>query len=136
MSNPNPAYANPDFLGKTDADLFPPEDAAPLTALKRQVLETGTGTRAEVRTTIGGVPFYYDLTLEPVTDERGATVGVLGVSHDITERKEAELVLARSADDLRRSNEELQRFAYVASHDLQEPLRSIVSLSQLLRAPL
>ena len=51
---------------------------------------------------------------------------------DITRLRESERALASYTDDLQRSNEELQRFAYVASHDLQEPLRSIISFTQLL----
>ncbi len=83
----------------------------------------------------------------------GATIGMLGVANreggygpaeqrlleaiapavvEAFGRKRAEQNLKRYTEELRTSNEELQRFAYVASHDLQEPLRSIVSFSQLL----
>jgi light-regulated signal transduction histidine kinase (bacteriophytochrome) len=64
--------------------------------------------------------------------ETGNMVRIWGTQQDITRRKQVEEALSRQSADLARSNSDLQQFAYVVSHDLQEPLRMISSYTQML----
>jgi PAS domain S-box-containing protein len=65
-------------------------------------------------------------------DTHGRVRAILEINRDISARKDAEANLLQKVEELNRSNEELGQFAYIASHDLQEPLRMVASYTQLL----
>jgi PAS domain S-box-containing protein len=95
------------IVGQLDENLFLPEDAQRLTAIKQRVMATGIGAREEVPTTINGNIHYYDLTVEPLYDPAGNVSGITCLATDITDRKQIEA-------DLRVSQARLLQAQHVA----------------------
>lgn len=121
------------IVGKTRRDFLPQAMCDEHRANDQKVIESGeTLTLEEANEQADGLHTYLSVK-SPIRDVAGRVFAVAGTSTDITQRKRAEDDLRSRTEDLERSNAELQRFAYIASHDLREPLRMVTSYTQLLK---
>lgn len=121
-----------ELLGKTTNDVVPQFSTDRSGSINRRVLEQ---VRPEVRIeriTHGEVEQFMKVIRTPVNDAQEQVIGVQAIWLDVTELQQAQNRLERYAQNLERSNVDLQQFAYVASHDLQEPLRAVSSYCQLI----
>jgi len=135
-----------ELLGKSDFDFFAPELAKQFFTDEQKIIETGTPVinqeqfKGKIVGDKSSQKRWSVSTKVLWRDDQGVVLGTVGVTRDVHEMKLAQESLRHSEDKLRqftvqleRSNRELQDFAYVASHDLQEPLRKIVVFGERLK---
>ena len=121
-----------DYLGSSGYDGLTPEQGVLLRDSIEIVQRSGKTTSFEdSHLDAIGIRHHFYNVMSPIFGD-GEVTGVTIVASDVTELKELEMEVTKQRDELERSNKELQQFAYVAAHDLQEPLRTVTSFTQLL----
>lgn len=127
-------YSAEEVIGKPIAILAPPGRMNEMPIILEQIRQ---GQRVDhfetVRCTRDGRLLNVSLTISPIRDANGRIVGASKIARDITDRKAAEGMLTSWAERVAHSNADLERFAYVTAHDLQEPLRGLSAMSELLQ---
>jgi PAS domain S-box-containing protein len=122
------------LLGKTDYDFFTKEQADKYRAADEQVMQARQ--QMELFETVplpSGEVLQIHTLKTPICDGEGRVLGTQLIFWDITAHKRLEDERNRYASELERSNRDLEHFAYIVSHDLRSPLRTITSYSQMLQ---
>ena len=126
-------YTAEEVVGRLSAILVPPDQAAETAALREKIRRLEPVNHFETtRISKRGKAIPVSLTVSPIRDGAGRVTGMSSIARNINERRRAEEKLRASAAHLAQSNRDLEDFAFVASHDLQEPLGKVQSFVDLL----
>jgi PAS domain S-box-containing protein len=121
-----PGFVLGQVMGLSVMDFVAPEEQPRVRGIIRKVVETGEPAGYEIRSVVQPGPEWFSVRVGPIKAGQ-ETVGFTMILTDISDLK-------RTQTRLENSNRELESFAYVASHDLQEPLRKIQTFGERLKA--
>ncbi|MGN6419598.1 MAG: sensor histidine kinase [Pseudobacter sp.] len=127
-------YSESEILGKNFRIFYTEEDKQQglPEKLLRKAADHDRAIHEGWRITKSGSRFWGSIVITALHNERGDLIGFSKVTRDLTEKKKSEDKLNKYLQELQKQNEELDRFAYAASHDLQEPLRKIQTFADML----
>lgn len=127
-------YSEEEIVGQNLSVFYLEEDLVrqlPQTLI-RTAMNEGRATHEGFRKRKDGSKFWGSVVITALHDDQGQVIGFTKVTRDLTERKAAEDLIRHHASQLELKNKQLEQFAYIASHDLQEPLRKIQTFVQVL----
>jgi len=128
-------YSSDEIIGKKFEVFYTEEDRKnelPNKLLKK-ARETGKANHEGWRVRKDGSKFWGSIVITALHSKAGAVIGFSKVTRDLTQKKIADDKLAAYTEELEMQNSELEQFAYVASHDIQEPLRKIQTFAELIK---
>ncbi len=126
-------YAKEEALGRIIHELLRTKLPEPMEMILSRVMTQGRWDGELEHTTASGKEIVIESRWALKTNEDGEPVGILEIDRDVTDKKKAVGALKAYMTRLELINSELQEFAFVAAHDLQEPLRKVLTFADLLK---
>ncbi|RWW99681.1 PAS domain-containing sensor histidine kinase [Flavobacterium cerinum] len=127
-------YTEKEIIGRNIRIFYPEEDRSNKVpeSLIKTAIKHGRSMHEGWQVRKDGTKFWSSIVITPLRDDESGIIGFSKVSRDLTERKIAEDQLKNYALDIEFRNKQLEEYAYIASHDLQEPLRKIQIFGEML----
>ncbi len=129
-------YTLSEVIGKRPGSfLRGPETDASVSAFMGEKVRAGEGFKdiEVINYSKEGKPYWISIEVQPIHDSSGKIVQFIAIESDITERKATQQVLLNRNEELIKTNAELDRFVYSASHDLRAPIASLLGLIEVAR---